>query len=179
MKGIVFNIFSDLVTDKFGWEMWDQLIEKTQPESEAAYTSAQVYPDGELIAYVTELSNMTGAPAADLIRVFGQYMMHKFKKMHPEFMEGQSAKSFLASVHDVIHVEVKKLHQDTILPTFEYEDNSGDTLTMIYTSERKLCHLAEGLVNGVSEIFEETIAIEHPQCMHDGAENCRLELRFG
>ena len=107
MKGIVFNIFSDLVTDNFGWETWDRLIEETQPGSNAEYTSAQVYPDTELIAYVTALSSITGASAEVLVRTFGKYMMHKFKKMHPEFMEGQNAKSFLASVHDVIHVEVK------------------------------------------------------------------------
>jgi len=179
MKGIVFNVFSDLVTESFGWEVWDQLIEKTQPESDAVYTSAQVYPDEELVAYVTELSKITGAAAPDLIRAFGKYMMHKFKGMHPEFLDGHTAKSFLASVHDVIHVEVKKLHPDTLLPTFEYEDNSADELTMIYSSERKLCHLAEGLVEGVGEVFEETISCKQTECMHEGATKCRLELHFG
>jgi hypothetical protein len=179
MKGIVFNIFSDLVTDTFGWETWDQLIERTQPGSKAEYTSAQLYPDGELVAYVTELSNITGAAPADLIRAFGKYMMHKFKTMHPEFLEDQTAKSFLAGVHDVIHVEVKKLHPDTLLPAFEYEDHSPDTLVMLYSSERKLCYLAEGLIAGVSELFEQPIAIQHPVCMHDGAKKCRLELSFG
>ncbi len=179
MKGMVFNIFGDLVTDNFGWETWDQLIERTQPDSEAIYTSSDVYPDEELVAYVTELSKITGASGPELIRAFGKYMMHRFQSIHPEFMEGHSAKSFLASVHDVIHVEVKKLHPDSLLPTFEYEDPSSDELTMIYTSERKLCPLAEGLIDGVAEVFEQPIAVDHTQCMHDGAENCRLELRFG
>jgi len=179
MKGVVFNIFSDLVTDTFGWEVWDQLIENTQPASEAIYTSAEVYPDEELVAYVMALSEITGTDAPDLIRAFGKYMMHKFKVIHPEFLDGQTAKSFLASVHDVIHVEVKKLHPDSLLPTFEYEDTDEHSLTMIYSSERKLCHLAEGLIEGVSEIFGQPISLQHPVCMHQGAEHCRLELRFG
>ena len=179
MKGIVFNIFNDLVTDNFGLEIWDQLIERTNPGSQAIYTSAQVYPDEELVAYVTELSSITGASATELVKTFGKYMMHKFKSIHPEFIEGQDAKSFLASVHDVIHVEVKKLHPDSLLPTFEYEDPSDEALTMIYSSERKLCALAEGLIEGVSEVFDQPIHVDHPQCMHDGAESCRLELRFG
>lgn len=179
MKGIVFNVFSDLVTDSFGWEIWDQLIENTKPASQAIYTSADIYPDDELISYVTELSKITGTAAPDLVRAFGKYMMHKFKTMHPEFLDGHNAKSFLASVHNVIHVEVKKLHPDSLLPKFEYEDESDDTLTMLYSSERKLCHLAEGLVQGVGEVFNEAIAIEHPECMHDGAEKCRVELCFG
>lgn len=179
MKGVVFNIFSDLVSDKFGLETWDTLIERTQPGSAAIYTSAEVYPDEELVAYVTTLSEITGTAAPDLIRAFGQYMMHKFKALHPEFFEDHNAKSFLKSVHDVIHVEVKKLHPDSLLPTFEYECDGDDELTMIYSSPRKLCHLAEGLVGGASEIFEQPISISHSACMHDGAEKCRMELKFG
>ena len=179
MKGIVFNIFSDLVTDNFGLETWDALIERTSPASDAIYTSADVYPDEELVAYVTELSAITGAAAPDLIRTFGTYMMHKFKRIHPEFLESHSAKTFLSSVHDVIHVEVKKLHPDSLLPTFEYEDTGDNQLTMIYESPRKLCPLAEGLILGAGEVFEESISIEHPECMHSGDKKCRLELTFG
>lgn len=179
MKGIVFNIFSDLVNDQFGLETWDALIEKTNPESMAIYTSAEVYPDAELLAYVSALSEITGAEAPVLVRAFGKYMMHQFREIHPEFLEGQTAKSMLRSVHDVIHVEVKKLHPDSLLPTFEYEDDEEGRLTMLYSSPRQLCHLAEGLIDGCGELFDETISIAHTECMHTGAEKCRLELHFG
>lgn len=179
MKGIVFNIFSDLVTDSFGLDTWDELIERTNPASDAIYTSADVYDDGELVAYVTELSAITGTAAPDLIRAFGVYTMHRFKTIHPEFMEGHSARSFLESVHDVIHVEVKKLHPDTILPSFEYIDGGENKLTMIYSSPRKLCHFAEGLIQGTAELFDEPIEMNQSQCMHEGADTCHLELRFG
>ena len=178
MKGIVFNIFSDLVTDNFGLEVWDELIERTNPPSNAIYTSADVYDDGELVAYVTELSALTGTAAPDLIRAFGTYTMHRFKKIHPEFMEGHTAKSFLESVHDVIHVEVKKLHPDTILPSFTYESDADNHLRMIYSSPRKLCHLAEGLIAGAAELFDEKIEMHQSACMHEGADTCHLELRF-
>lgn len=179
MKGIVFNIFSDLVTDNFGLDTWDRLIEQTSPSSDAVYTSTEVYADEELVAYVTELSAITGAAAPDLIRTFGTYMMHRFKTIHPEFLEGHTARSFLESVHDVIHVEVKKLHPDTLLPTFEYQSKGENQLTMIYSSPRKLCHLAEGLIVGTAELFNEAIDLHQSKCMHEGAEKCHLELDFG
>lgn len=179
MKGIVYNIFSDLVTDTFGLDTWDDLVERTHPPSDAIYTSADIYPDEELVNYVKELSSITGTAAPDLIRTFGKYMMNRFNTMHPEFMENHTAKSFLESVHDVIHVEVKKLHPDTLLPDFEYESSGDDQLTMIYSSPRKLCHLAEGLITGAGDLFGQTIEINHAQCMHKGAGSCRLELNFG
>ena len=49
---------------------------------------------------------------------------------------------------------------------------------MIYRSQRKLCALAEGLIEGAAEQFGETVTIRHPQCMHRGDEHCRLELTF-
>lgn len=179
MKGMVFNIFSDMVTEGFGLETWDQLIDQTDPASNAIYTSADVYPDEELVGYVTALAEITGAEVSELIRAFGIYMMHKFKKMHPEFMVDHTARTFLESVHEVIHVEVKKLHPDTLLPKFEYESAGEDQLTMIYSSERKLCHLAEGLIAGAAEIFGEPVSMHQSQCMHAGAQTCRLELTFG
>ena len=178
-EGIVFNIFPDLVTDKFGIETWDALIERTNPASDAIYTSGQVYPDDELVAYVTELSNITGVAVPELIRAFGKYTMSRFKAIHSEFLDNQTARSFLQSVHGVIHVGAKKLHPDSLLPTFDYESTADDSLTMIYSSPRKLGHLAEGLIDGVSELFGEAIDLEHTQCMHDGAANCRLKLRCG
>lgn len=178
MKGMVFNIFSDLVSDQFGLDVWDALIDRTNPASGAIYSGVDVYPDGELMAYVAELSELTATPAADLVRAFGMYTMHRFTRIHPEFLEGHSAKTFLESVHDIIHVEVKKLHPDALLPDFQYESSSENDLTMIYSSPRKLCYLAEGLIKGAGEIFSQGIEIQHNICMHNGAAHCRLELDF-
>ena len=178
MKGVVFNIFNDMINDQFGMETWQTLIDRTEPASDAVYTSGDVYPDEELLAYVAELSSITGVEVPKLVYAFGQYMMKTFARIHPEYL-GSNPKAFLRSVHDVIHVEVKKLHPDAILPEFTYEDPAEDRLTMIYKSPRKLCYLAEGLIAGVAEQYDTPIAINHSQCMHDGAETCRLELRFG
>jgi predicted hydrocarbon binding protein len=50
---------------------------------------------------------------------------------------------------------------------------------VIATTSLTNSDLAEGLVEGVGEVFDESIDIQQTECMHDGAEKCRLELRFG
>lgn len=179
MKGMVFTMLNDLVEDKFGIEVWDELIDTTQPPSGGVYTSVDTYPDAELLAYVQALSDKTGVAAPDLVRAFGHYVLGKFAEMHPEFFEGHDLKSFLKSVHDVIHVEVKKLHPDAILPEFTYDDPAPDRLVMNYHSPRKLCALAEGLITGASEKFGETVRLDHSTCVHTGADRCVLSLNFG
>lgn len=179
MKGIIFNMLGELVESQFGMDVWDDLIEKTAPDSQGIYTSVQLYPDEELLAYVGAISEHTGTEAADVIRLFGHFMLGRFASIHPEFFDNHSAKSFLKSVHDVIHVEVEKLHPDAVLPKFTYEDPDEDRLVMHYHSPRQLCHLAEGLINGCSSHYATPVQLTHDQCMHDGADTCRLELTFG
>ncbi|MCG8436359.1 MAG: heme NO-binding domain-containing protein [Gammaproteobacteria bacterium] len=179
MKGVVFTTFNKMIEEKFGMDVWDELIEKTQPESGGVYTSSDTYPDEELYAYIGELSKMTGAEVPDLIRTFGGYKMQQLHAAYPDFFKDKSIKEFLKSVHGYIHVEVKKLYPKALLPDFEYEDPAPDELIMIYRSERKLCVLAEGLIGGASEVFKTAIDINHAKCMHRGDDHCRLELKIG
>ncbi len=178
MKGVVFNIFNDMIDEKFSPDTWEDLIDKTNPESGAVYTSAATYPAHELVGYVGALSEITGADPNDLVRAFGGYLMHQFYERHPHFFDDITVREFLLSVHDVIHVEVMKLHTDARLPTFEYEEPSSDSLVMIYSSPRKLCALAEGLLVGVSEIFDTQFHYAQTACVHTGAEKCRFEVSF-
>jgi hypothetical protein len=111
--------------------------------------------------------------------MFGNYMLGRFADIHPEFFADHTAKSFLKSVHDVIHVEVRKLHPDVVLPEFTYEDPADNALVMHYHSPRKLCQLAEGLIEGAAKQFDIEVSIKHDICMHDGADHCELGLVFG
>ncbi len=130
------------------------------------------------MAYVAALSRQTGAAPDALTFAFGEFLMARFATMHPEFFEGHALVSFLKSVHDVIHVEVAKLHPDVVLPSFEYED-FPQGLVMLYHSPRQLCSLAEGLVTGAGRHFDEAVSIGHSECMKLGANRCRLELTIG
>jgi len=120
---------------------------------------------------------VSGIPVSDLVRSFGEYMFPRFQQANPQFFaDDMTLKSFLLSVDRIIHVEVRKLHPGAILPEFEYKDDSDNELTMYYTSPRKLCHVAEGLIAGAAKHFNTEYTLEHPDCMHDGAKACTLKL---
>jgi len=110
MKGIVYTLFSQLVEEKFGIEVWDEILDDVKPESEGVYTSTDSYDNQELFALVGALSKKTGVDVPDLVRAFGQFSLGEFARRYPVFFENTNAKAFLKSIHDVIHVEVKKLY---------------------------------------------------------------------
>ncbi|MBX2882729.1 MAG: heme NO-binding domain-containing protein [Granulosicoccus sp.] len=176
MKGIVFNLLADMVEEKFSLEVWDNLLQATGQDG--VYVSTESYPDDKLFALVTEASNVSGIPANDLVRTFGEYMFPRFFAENQSFFSpGMTLKEFLLMVDRVIHVEVRKLHPDANLPQFEYIDETDNELTMMYSSPRKLCMLAEGLIAGAADHFETQYTLEHDECMHDGAEACKLHLK--
>ena len=177
MKGIVFNLLAEMVEDKFGLEVWDALLQATQQDG--IYVSTETYPDENLFALVAAASEKSGIPANDLIKTFGEFMFPHFHKQNPNFFEkDMTLKQFLLFVDRVIHVEVRKLHPDASLPTFQYIDEHDQELTMLYSSPRKLCMLAEGLIAGAATHFNTEYTLSHNECMHDGADSCRLHLKI-
>ena len=178
MKGMVFTMLGEMVEERFGIDFWDDLIDLTAPKSDGVYVATDTYPDEELLNYVTAMSEQLGVPANELVYAFGEFLLSRFADIHPEFFDGHSAKSFLKTIHDVVHVEVRKLHPDAVLPNFDYEDSAPDQLVMRYRSPRQLCALAEGLIAGTATHYGESVVTKHEVCMHRGADHCVIALQF-
>ena len=177
MKGVVFNLLNEMVEEKFGLEAWDALLDTTGLDG--VYVATQTYPDEELLALVAAAEAATQIPARDLVRAFGEYMVPAFAKHYPVFFTDMpNLKTFLLTVDEVIHVEVRKLYPEAGLPEFRYEDKTDNELVMLYRSPRKLCDLAEGLIAGSAKHFGESYELEHEVCMHNGNDHCALKLRF-
>lgn len=177
MKGVVFNVLEEMVIEQCGMLAWNEILESQALEG--IYTAGESYPDSELFGLVDCISKQTGIPAETLVGAFGERLFKGLADRNPMFIDAESTlKGFLNSVHDVIHIEVRKLYENPNLPDFEYEDGADDTLLMRYRSPRKLCILAEGLIRGAASHYDTQITIDHPVCMHKGSDHCDLIVRF-
>jgi hypothetical protein len=87
-------------------------------------------------------------------------------------------KPFLLSIHDVIHVEVKKVFSGATPPDFTYEDPAEDQLVMIYHSKRKMYDFVEGIIQGAAKHFGVPITCERTIVDPDQGV-CRFHLTFG
>lgn len=149
MKGIVFTELLDLVGKMKSEDFVDELIESCELPSGGAYTSVGTYPHQEAVTLVMRLSEMTGTPPGDLLRVFGQHLFGRFAVLYPVFFQYvDNALDFLDQIESVIHVEVRKLYPDAELPSFETSRPADGSLDMVYRSERHMGDLAEGLIAG-------------------------------
>lgn len=177
MKGIVFNSLEDFVIQSSGLDVWNQILATTESSS-GVYTSAGSYPDAELLALVDSVCRILQIDREAAVRGFGTFLFSSLNQRYPEFSEAQATLfDFLRSVQTAIHIEVRKLYNDPNLPEFDYPDSpANDVLIMRYESPRKMCILAEGLILGAAEHYQQPINIVQDQCIHHGGDYCEFRI---
>jgi hypothetical protein len=177
MKGIVFNLLEELVRRDYGENTWDALLDTAGLDG--AYTSLGSYPDEELIKLVSAASGALKKPSDAILRWFGRKAMPLLAEKYPSFFaEPKSTRKFLLTLNNIIHPEVRKLYPGAHVPIFDFNTSSPDVLFVGYKSERKLCALAHGFVEGAADHYNEELDFEQTQCMHRGDAKCVFKIVF-
>lgn len=160
MKGIVYIKFSEMVEEKFGPNVLDDIIEMSDLPSQGIYTASGYYDHTEIVKLTMSLSKVSKMPPGDLLFAFGDYLFSDLYRMRPELAAfAKTSFDLISSIDSVIHPEVLKLYPDAQLPKFETIGRDDDSLSIVYRSSRHFDKLAEGLMNGCFTHFEEHISI--------------------
>ncbi|MBU2938167.1 heme NO-binding domain-containing protein [Lacinutrix sp. C3R15] len=171
MKGIVFTEFLELVEDKFGLEMVDNIISSSTLESEGIYTAVGTYSFSEMLQLLGHLSENTGISIDNLLLVYAEHFFSVIEKSYPGLLATyKDPIEMISSIENHIHVEVRKIYPDAELPTFEVTDKTENSLVMIYKSSRAMHHFGLGLMNKTFEHFNTTAKIDLEKIKEDGTE---------
>jgi Haem-NO-binding len=177
VKGIVFNLLEELVRRDHSEDAWDSLLEAAGLDG--AYTSLGSYADEDMMKLVAAASKVLQKPPEAILRWFGRNAMPVLAAKYSSFFATQNTtRPFLLALNDIIHPEVRKLYPGAIVPVFDFDTSSPDILLMGYKSERKLCALAQGFVEGAADHYGEDLSFEHLQCMLKGDQKCVFRVAF-
>lgn len=177
MKGVIFNLAEQVVTDAYGADAWDDILDRAGLEG--AYTSLGSYPDADLSKIVSASADKLGVPVAGVIRTVGLGAIPLLAERYPAFFSPHaSARPFLLTLNDIIHPEVRKLYPGADVPEFDFDTEGADVLLLGYRSHRQLCALAEGFIEGAAKHYGQQVSIEQSQCMLEGADRCLLRCTF-
>ena len=178
MKGMVFTELLDMVEATFGAEILEESLVEAELPHGGAYTAVGTYPHEEIVRIVMALSRRVGVPPADLAKAFGCYLFDRFSQTYGRFFTGVNhAFDLLANVETHIHSEVRKLYPDALLPTFDTSQPDADTLVMVYRSKRGFADLAEGLMLGAIQYFDEKIELSREDFTDARGKATRFILR--
>lgn len=176
MKGIVFNLLSDLVRREHGEDAWDDLLAAAGVDG--AYTSLGSYPDADMTKLLGAAAQALGTSPDQVLRWFGRSVLPELAKAFPQFFTPhRDTRSFLMTLNEVIHPEVRKLYPGADVPRFDF-DASGDALLMGYVSPRRLCAFGEGLIEGAAAHFGEHAQVEQITCANRGDPKCVYRITF-
>ena len=171
MKGIVFTEFLELVENKFGLEMVDNIIENSNLESNGIYTSVGTYSFSEMLQLLQHLSKNTGLTIDNLLLVYAEHFFSVLEDSYPGLLATyKDPIEMISSVENHIHVEVRKIYPDAELPTFIVEEKTENSLILIYKSSRAMHHFGLGLMNKTFEHFNSTATIILEKIKEDGTE---------
>jgi hypothetical protein len=177
MKGIVFNLLQKSVSEQYGEATWDALLDAA--ELDGAYTALGTYDDSEALKLVGAASNALSVGPDDVLRWFGKSALPLLAATYPTFFEGHdSTRSFLLTLNEIIHPEVRKLYPGADVPTFDFDTTDPDGLSIGYHSARKFCSFAEGLIEGAAEHFGQKVSIAQTSCMLRGDPSCLIVCSF-
>lgn len=174
MHGIILSKLKGFVIDSHGNDAWKQLVDEADLDS-GMFLPTQSYDDSTVVAIIKTASEMTGTSSPELQRAFGEYLSSDLLQMYDSLIDTDwTALDLIEHTEEQIHTVVRLQKPNASPPELESERHSPDEVVVRYGSDRQLCDVAKGIIQGVSDHYNEQLTIKEPQCMHRGHPQCKL-----
>lgn len=158
MKGVIFNVVQEVVIDLFDEDTWDDVLSAAGVDR--AHTALGNYDDAELLAIVDAVASTLDETPDDVLRTVGRLALPKLAgRLGHDELPGGDAESFLLSVNEIIHPEVRMIYPDAVPPVFTFTRRAAGGHEVVYRSARRLDALAEGLIVGCGDLFDQQVAV--------------------
>jgi Haem-NO-binding len=176
MHGIIFNELRKYANARLGVGGWDNLLAKSHLTGKT-YLASQSYPDEEVAALVSSASSITGLEATMLLEDFGEFIAPDLLAMFRSLVRSEwRTLDVLENTEETIHKVVRIQYADAVPPYLRSQRVSPTHVQIHYTSPRRLCFIAKGIIKGVAKEYGEIVSIREPQCMHRGSAKCIIDV---
>lgn len=178
MQGLVFQVLDACHVHTFGPQARETLV--TMADAQTHYSYSDTHADAELGQQAGAIQSAQGMTADASPRWFGEQAMPLFHALAPDPFDRYSARSpFLCSRNDTLHPEVRDHYPGVDVPDFEQPESGGNGRVIAYRTARRMCFLAEGLMQDAAAHFGDNRALMQSNRMHRGDDHCRFEVTLG
>src|SRR5262245_10473718 len=176
MHGLIFLQLQKFAQKQVGPQAWDLLLREANLPLQS-YSPARAYPDEDFVALVGAASRALGKSVAAVVEAFGEFIAPDLLRLHGRMLKPEwKSLDVIENTEPLIHAAVRVGNPGAQPPVLDVVRTSADDLRIVYTSERKLCHLAKGILAGIARHFGEPIAVTDEACMHNGDPFCALHV---
>ncbi|MFK7844000.1 MAG: heme NO-binding domain-containing protein [Rhodothermales bacterium] len=155
MKGHIFNLLEDFITEIAGFDAYEEILNKCQLISGEGFISPATYPDEDLVEIVAKTVEHLGITVEIAHFEFGKWIFaHLIELIPEEFTQVDHPITLLETLDHIHQVELKKLYPDADPPRFRCEKKDAQTALFYYDSLRELKHLVDGVLLGMGTFFK-------------------------
>jgi hypothetical protein len=170
MYGIVNKAIQDLITDKFGAEVWEAVKEKSEVDVDF-FLSNEPYDDDITYKLAGAASEVLGLTVGQVLNAFGEWWILKTgKEKYGGLMEagGNNLKEFLVNL-PLFHNRIMLMYPKLTPPEFKVSDIEQNSIHVHYHSKREgLQEFVRGLLSGLAKMYNVEATIELMQSRDDG-----------
>ncbi len=179
MKGIMFNLLEDFIRENWNEDKQRDIFALSSDTSKDPYVGPGTYPDSDFSALIETGAAALGMSSTELLRALGRFSIPKLAGRYPAFFSDYTdPRAFLKAIDSVIHPEMRKTFRNAQPPHIEYVETSPERLILRYSSQRRLCALLAGFLDGTADYFHAHLEHTQTRCMLNGAECCEFDLRI-
>ncbi len=177
MKGIVFNIFEDFISNTFDLSTYNKVLDESEM-SDHVFVGPESYEDSAFLSLVSSAVKISGLDMDVAVKAFGKFSFGKLvTKLSYITDDYDNPTSLLLDLDRIIHVEVRKLYPGAVTPDFSPK-LEGDYVILNYTSKRQLCGFLEGLLEGMGEFYKVKVEVDKCSCMKLGEDSCKYKVKI-
>jgi predicted hydrocarbon binding protein len=177
MHGLIFAELQKYVGKTLGETAWESLLAKAGLAGKL-YMPVSTYPDAEAGALVSAASSITGLTADAILQDFGEFIAPDLLRMYGSLLNKEwRTLDILEHTEETIHRVVRVQNAGADPPKLVAKRSSESEVVITYTSGRKMCGVAKGIVRGIAKERGESVVISETTCMLRGGSRCELVVR--
>ena len=177
MHGLILSELKKYVDTKLGGDAWRQLLAATGLENKV-YLVSGTYPDADVVALVSAAERITGLSTPTLLESFGEFIVPDLVEVYrPLIRPTWSALDLIEHTEETIHRAVRLRQPGAEPPQLRATRVSEREVRIAYTSARRMCTVAKGIVKGVGTYYKQPLEVTESSCMLRGDAACTLHVR--
>jgi len=161
MYGLINKALKDMVTERFGTQVWQRVIDESGVPQDA-FLTMRSYDDEITYSLVTAASKVLDAPAETCLEMFGQYwVLVTATESYGMLLDaaGDNIIDFLENLN-ALHDRITSTFLDYLPPTFNLERLDTNRYEIHYISQREgLDAFVVGLLQGLATRFETKLVL--------------------
>lgn len=178
MHGLIVNQLRQFVVDGHGRDAWANVLGIAGVSVAERPPIDRIYPDADVFAIIAAASSLTNTPAQELLEAFGNFLAPTLLRVYAPLLNREwRTLDVVEHTEEHIHTAVRLRDPTAGPPYLTARRLAPDQVIVNYTSPRRLCAVAMGIVHGIATQFAEAVSVTQARCMLEGDLACEIVVR--